>query len=69
MNDALPEKREYTPEQLKLLGKAYRLILSWPRKTNGQVTSVTFNDEITDPREPSLQPRANEASLPDTGKG
>jgi len=30
-NNPPPEPIEYTPEQRKLLGKAYRLILSWPR--------------------------------------
>ncbi len=31
-NNLPPEIVEYTPEQRKLLGKAYRLILSWPRE-------------------------------------
>ena len=69
LNDALPEKKEYTSEQLKLLGRAYRLILSWPRKANGQVTSATNNYEITDPRGSSQHSRTNVASLPDTGQG
>ncbi len=32
MSSAPPETDEFTPEQKKLLAKAYRLILSWPRE-------------------------------------
>jgi hypothetical protein len=32
MNADLNSPNQYTPEQRKLLGKAYRLILSWKRE-------------------------------------
>lgn len=31
MSSSLPETQEYTPEQRRLLARAYRLILGWPR--------------------------------------
>lgn len=31
MNISLPDTQEYTPEQRRLLARAYRLILNWPR--------------------------------------
>lgn len=62
-NNAPPEIREYTPEQRKLLGKAYRLILSWPRETTEQVQSTTCADEITASRKPILPPSVDATSL------
>jgi len=69
MNDAPPEIREYNPEQRKLLGKAYRLILSWTRKTTEQVQSTTCSDEITASRKPILPPSIDVASLPRNKQG
>jgi hypothetical protein len=62
-NNAPPEIREYTPEQRKLLGKAYRLILSWTRETTEQVQSNTFANEITASRKPILPPSIDVAPL------
>ena len=68
-NDAPPEIKEYTPEQRKLLVKAYRLILSWPRETTEQVQSTAYADEITASRKPILPPSVDVASLPENKQG
>jgi len=36
MSSAPPENSEFTPEQKKLLARAYRLILSWPREKKAE---------------------------------
>jgi hypothetical protein len=69
MNDEPPEIKEYTPEQRKLLGKAYRMILSWPRKTAEQVQSTICSDEMTASRKPTLSPSIGVASLPENKQG
>ncbi|MBI5841371.1 MAG: hypothetical protein HZB19_14840 [Chloroflexi bacterium] len=68
-NDAPPEIKEYTPEQRKLLAKAYRLILSWPRKIAEQVQSTACSDEMTASRKPALPPSIDVASLPENKQG
>lgn len=41
MADSLPrEKKEYTPEQRRLLGRAYRMILSWSNNKTSRSTQV-----------------------------
>ncbi len=54
------EPMEYTPEQRKLLGKAYRLILSWPRD-NVTGTTAAGNEGMADEVLPKdiIHPRDN----------
>ncbi len=57
-NSLPPETVEYTPEQRKLLGKAYRLILSWPREKS--VVTVSPNvDENLQSRRDTVRPSEN----------
>ncbi len=57
-NSLPPETVEYTPEQRKLLGKAYRLILSWPREKS--VVPVSPNvDENLQSRRVTVRPSEN----------
>lgn len=57
-NNLPPETMEYTPEQRKLLGKAYRLILSWPREKPVTTISTTV-DETLQSRKVTVRPSAN----------
>ena len=68
-NDALPEIKEYTPEQRKLLARAYRLILSWPREKTKPAETSSCSDESKVTRKTTLLPSMDMASLPENKQG
>lgn len=69
MNNAPPETEEYTPEQRKLLAKAYRLILSWPREKTEPAETSSYSNERKDTRKTALHPSVDVASLPENEQG
>lgn len=68
-NTAPPKIKEYTPEQRKLLAKAYRLILSWPREKTKPAEISSCSDERKVTRNPTLLPSMDMASLPENRQG
>jgi hypothetical protein len=68
-NNAPPEIKEYTPEQRKLLAKAYRLILSWPREKTKPAETSSCSDERKVTRKTTLLPSMDMASLPENKQG
>lgn len=57
MTDSTPPKtEEFTPEQRQLLGKAYRLILSWKREKPKPVENSSQSDKGTDTEKSALPP-------------
>lgn len=68
-NTAPPEIKEYTPEQRKLLAKAYRLILSWSREKTKPAETSSCSDESKVTRNPTLLPSMDMASLPENKQG
>ncbi|CAG0995463.1 hypothetical protein ANAEL_02560 [Anaerolineales bacterium] len=68
-NTAPPEIKEYTPEQRKLLAKAYRLILSWPREKTKPAETSSCSDESKVTRKTTLLPSMGMASLPENKQG
>ena len=69
MNNAPPETGEYTPEQRKLLGRAYRLILSWPREKTKSTETSSCSKKSTDTRKTTFHPSDNVASQPEINQG
>jgi len=64
-NNPPPEPIEYTPEQRKLLGKAYRLILSWPRdKATGTLPAPTEDAREEASPKDIVHPRDNVLARP-----
>ena len=57
-NNLPPETVEYTPEQRKLLGKAYRLILSWPREKSVVPVSPNVAESLQS-RKVTVRPSEN----------
>jgi hypothetical protein len=64
-NNPPAEPIEYTPEQRKLLGKAYRLILSWPRDKATETLPAPTGDarEEASPKD-IVHPRDNANARP-----
>ena len=56
MSSSLPEMQEYTPEQRRLLARAYRLILNWPRD-EAQLAEARKARESTSPQPVTLKPQ------------
>ena len=69
MNNAPPETEEYTPEQRKLLARAYRLILSWPREKTESAEASACSNERKNTRKTALHPSVDVASLPENEQG
>ncbi|MBI5351716.1 MAG: hypothetical protein HZB50_03665 [Chloroflexi bacterium] len=65
MDSKPPEKEEYTPEQRKLLAKAYRLILSWPREKTEPDQTCSSSEPRADSRKTVRHPAARVSSLPE----
>ena len=65
MRDSTPSKaRAYTPEQRKLLGKTYRLILSWAKEKRKTHAAQVPTDEIITVGETTLRPSVDVNSQP-----
>jgi hypothetical protein len=62
-NPPEPEEEEYTPEQRKLLARAYRLILSWPRENTEPAQTCLCSDKVTDTGKNTLLPSVDTTSL------
>ena len=64
-NTPPPDSIEYTPEQRKLLGKAYRLILSWPRdKATETLPAPTGDAKEEASSKDIIHPRDNAIARP-----
>ena len=68
-NPPEPEEEEYTPEQCKLLARAYRLILSWPRENTEPAQTCLCSEKGTVTRKITLPPSDDSASLQESKQG
>lgn len=69
VNNNPPEIEEYTPEQRRLLARAYRLILSWPRENTEPPQTCSCLDKATDTGKTTLLPGVDSASLQEAERG
>jgi len=69
LNSNPPENKEYTPEQRKLLARAYRLILSWPRAKTEPDQAYSSSESQSDSRKTVRYPTAGVSSLPENRQG